>query len=126
MILMYVICIYNDSFCVDLKPSLHYGIKNIAAPYNVMEVEQVKKKATKKIKQEYKKEKENIKMQERADEVANFAKNATSIFFFNGSKLSLFFTKSLLSSKISFHCLSNVSEFLAISIFLISSVIIFI
>ena len=30
MIFIYIICIYNDSFCVDLKPSLHYGIKNIA------------------------------------------------------------------------------------------------
>ena len=63
-----------------------YGIKNIAAPYNVIEVEQVKKQATKKIKQDYKKEKENQKIQEKADEVANFAKNATSIFFFNQKK----------------------------------------
>ena len=43
-----------------------YGIKNIAAPYNVMEVEQIKKTAAKKIRQEQKKEKENQKRQERA------------------------------------------------------------
>jgi hypothetical protein len=60
-----------------------YGIKNIAAPYNVMEVEQIKKTAAKKIRQEQKKEKENQKRQERADEVANFTKNAASHFFWN-------------------------------------------
>ena len=83
-----------------------YGIKNIAAPYNVMEVEQVKKQATKKIKQEYMKEKENIKIQERADEVANFAKNATSIFFFNHKK-KLDEKISNLQEKLSLTTLSN-------------------
>jgi hypothetical protein len=63
-----------------------YGIKNIAAPYNVMEVEQIKKTAAKKIRQEQKKEKENQKRQERADEVANFTKNAASHFFWNHKK----------------------------------------
>ena len=63
-----------------------YGIKNIAAPYNVVEVEKVKKTAAKKIRQEQKKEKENQKRQERADEVANFTKNAASHFFWNHKK----------------------------------------
>ena len=63
-----------------------YGIKNIAAPYNVMEVEQVKKQAEKKIRQEQKKEKENQKRQERADEVVNFTKNSASHFFWNHKK----------------------------------------
>ena len=27
---IFIICMYNKSFCVDLKPNLHYGIKNIA------------------------------------------------------------------------------------------------
>ena len=41
---------------------------------------------TKKLKQEQKKEKENQKRQERVDEVANFAKTATSHFFYNHKK----------------------------------------
>ena len=63
-----------------------YGIKNIAAPYNVLEVELVKKQAAKKIKLEQKKEQENKKRQESADDVANFAKSATSHFFWNHKK----------------------------------------
>ena len=63
-----------------------YGIKNISAPYNIIEVEQIKKQVTKKLKQEQKKEKENQKRQERVDEVANFAKTATSHFFYNHKK----------------------------------------
>ena len=51
-----------------------------------MEVEQIKKTAAKKIRQEQKKEKENQKRQERADEVANFTKNAASHFFWNHKK----------------------------------------
>ena len=63
-----------------------YGIKNVAGPYNIMEVEQIKKQVTKKLKQEQKKEKENQKRQERVDEIANFAKNATSHYFYNHKK----------------------------------------
>ena len=63
-----------------------YGIKNIAAPYNVSEVEFVKKQAAKKIKQEQKREKENQKRQERADDISNFTKNATAQFFWNHKK----------------------------------------
>ena len=63
-----------------------YGIKNIAAPYNVLEVEQVKKLANRKIKQEMKREKENQKRQEIANDIANFTRHATSHFFLNHKK----------------------------------------
>ena len=55
-----------------------YGIKNVGAPYNVLEVELMKKKNNKKIKQEQKKEKENKKTEEIADEMINYAKTTTT------------------------------------------------
>ena len=63
-----------------------YGIRNIAAPYNVVEVEQIKKEAAKKIKMDRKKEEANKKRQEKADEITNFVKTATSNFFWNQKK----------------------------------------
>ena len=63
-----------------------YGIKNIAAPYNFVEVEHIKKEAAKKIKMDKKKEEAQKKRQEKADEIANFAKTATSHFFWNHKK----------------------------------------
>ena len=63
-----------------------YGIRNIAAPYNVVEVEQIKKEAAKKIKIDRKKEEANKKRQEKADEITNFVKTATSNFFWNQKK----------------------------------------
>ena len=63
-----------------------YGIRNIAAPYNFVEVEQIKKEASKKIRMDIKKEQAAKKRQERADEIANFAKTATSHFFWNHKK----------------------------------------
>ena len=63
-----------------------YGIRNIAAPYNVVEVEQIKKEAAKKIKIDRKKEEANKKRQEKADEITNFVKAATSNFFWNQKK----------------------------------------
>ena len=63
-----------------------YGIRNIAAPYNVVEVEQIKKEAAKKIKMDRKKEEANKKRQEKADEITNFVKAATSNFFWNQKK----------------------------------------
>ena len=55
-----------------------YGIKNIGAPYNIVEVELMKKKNNKKIKQEQKKEMENIKTEDRANELINYAKTTTT------------------------------------------------
>ena len=63
-----------------------YGIRNIAAPYNVVEVEQIKKEAAKKIKIDHQKEEAKKKRQEKADEITNFAKTATSRFFWNHKK----------------------------------------
>ena len=63
-----------------------YGIRNIAAPYNVKEVEQIKKTAEKKIKMDKKIEEAKKKRQEKADDIANFAKSATSHFFWNHKK----------------------------------------
>ena len=63
-----------------------YEIRNIAAPYNVVEVEQIKKEAAKKIKMDRKKEEANKKRQEKADEITNFVKTATSNFFWNQKK----------------------------------------
>lgn len=83
-----------------------YGIKNIAAPYNVLEVELVKKQAAKKIKLEQKKEQENKKRQESADDVANFTKSATSHFFWNHKK-KLDEQISILKEKLSIKTFSN-------------------
>ena len=63
-----------------------YGIKNISTPYNVLEVEKVKKNVNKKLRSEIKKEQENKKRQERADDITNFTKTATSHFFYNHKK----------------------------------------
>ncbi len=63
-----------------------YGIRNIAAPYNVVEVENIKKEASKKINMEKKREDMEKKRQAKADEIANFAKTATSHFFWNHKK----------------------------------------
>ena len=58
-----------------------YGIKNIAAPYNFAEVQQVKKRAAKKIRSEQKKEEAKLKNEKNAKEIANFAKTAAANFF---------------------------------------------
>ena len=63
-----------------------YGIRNIAAPYNVAEVEQIKKKAAKTLKLDRQKEDMEKKRQAKADEITNFAKTATSHFFWNHKK----------------------------------------
>ena len=63
-----------------------YGIRNIAAPYNVVEVEQVKKEAAKIIRKEQNNEELKKKRQQKADEITNFAKTATSRFFWNHKK----------------------------------------
>ena len=63
-----------------------YGIKNIAAPYNFVEVEQVKKGVAKIIKKEQKNEELKKKREQKADEITNFAKTATSRFFWNHKK----------------------------------------
>ena len=58
-----------------------YGIRNIAAPYNVVEVEQVKKQASKQIRLDHKREEERKKREQSADQIANFAKTAAANFF---------------------------------------------
>ena len=63
-----------------------YGIKNVGAPYNVLEVELMKKKNNKKIKQEQKKEKENKKTEEIADEMINYAKTTTTSYLLERKK----------------------------------------
>jgi hypothetical protein len=63
-----------------------YGIRNIAAPYNVVEVEQVKKEAAKIIKKEQKNEELKKKREQNAEDITNFAKTATSRFFWNHKK----------------------------------------
>ena len=63
-----------------------YGIRNVAAPYNVVEVEQVKKEAAKIIKNEQKNEEIKKKQQQNADDITNFAKTATSQFFYDHKK----------------------------------------
>jgi hypothetical protein len=63
-----------------------YGIRNITAPYNVVEVEQVKKEAAKIIKKEQKNEELKKKREQNAEDITNFAKTATSRFFWNHKK----------------------------------------
>ena len=58
-----------------------YGIRNIAAPYNLVEVEKVKRDVVKKSKIEDKKNKLYKKIDEDGDEIINFAKTAASDFF---------------------------------------------
>ena len=63
-----------------------YCIKNVGAPYNVLEVELMKKANNKKIKQEQKKEKENKKTEEIADEMINYAKTTTTSYLLERKK----------------------------------------
>ena len=63
-----------------------YGIKNVGAPYNVLEVELMKKKNNQKIKQEQKKEKEDKKTEEIADELINYAKTTTTSYLLERKK----------------------------------------
>ena len=58
-----------------------YGIRSISAPYNIVEVERVKKEVVKKGKIEDKKNKLNKKIEVEGDEIINFAKTAASDFF---------------------------------------------
>ena len=58
-----------------------YGIRSISAPYNIVEVEKVKKEVMKKNKIENVKNKLNKKIDDEGDEIINFAKTAASDFF---------------------------------------------
>ena len=58
-----------------------YGIRNIADPYNFVEVQQAKKRAAKNIRSEQKREETRLKNEKNAEEIANFAKAAVSNFF---------------------------------------------